>query len=155
VEAAAVGTLVVLAFLVHRSKPSPTNDPPQADAAPPEGVPALAPPHVPSPQVSAAPPLPTAPSATSLDEVSLMTRLRGIEDADPTQALELAREGNRRFPDGTDAAERAAIVVKSLARTGHISEARGEAETMVNRYPGTSWAREVEQHTGAHPHVNR
>jgi hypothetical protein len=95
------------------------------------------------------------PPSTTLDEAALMARLRGIEDADPAQALDLAREGNRRFPESADAAERAAIVVKSLARTGHLSEARGEAETMVNRYAGTPWALDVERHMGAHPHVNR
>jgi hypothetical protein len=49
----------------------------------------------------------------------------------------------------------AAMVVKSLARQGKASEARAEAEEMVNKYVGTRWAREVEQHTGAHPHVNQ
>jgi hypothetical protein len=49
----------------------------------------------------------------------------------------------------------AAMVVKSLARQGKASEARAEAEEMVNKYVGTSWAREVERHTGAHPHVNQ
>jgi len=84
-----------------------------------------------------------------------MARLHGVDGTDPRQALALAREGNERFPNGPGAAERAAIVVKSLALQGRLSEARGEAEIMVNRYAGTRWAREVEQHTGAHPHVDR
>jgi hypothetical protein len=46
------------------------------------------------------------------------------------------------------------IEVKSLARQGHLSEARGAAEAMVNKYAGTPWALEVERHTGAHPRVN-
>jgi hypothetical protein len=81
-----------------------------------------------------------------------MTHLRAIQDSDPAQALVLARDGNARFPESADAAERAEIVVKSLALLGKPSEARREAEAMVNRYPGTPWALEVEKHTGAHPH---
>jgi hypothetical protein len=84
-----------------------------------------------------------------------MARIRLAEETDPARALELAREGNRHFPEGSDAAERAAVVVKSLARQGYWSEARGEEETMVDRYPGTRWALEVEQHTGAHPRERR
>jgi TolA-binding protein len=82
-----------------------------------------------------------------------MQRLRAIEDSDPAQALDLARDGDRRFPKSRDSAERAMIEVKSLAREGKLSEARGAAEVMVNQYPGTPWALEVERHTGAHPHV--
>ncbi len=92
---------------------------------------------------------------TAPDEATLMNRLRRIEDSDPTLALELAREGDARFPGSANSAERAMIVVKSLARQGSLSEARGKAEVMVNEYAGTRWALEVEQHTGAHPHRSR
>jgi len=84
-----------------------------------------------------------------------MSQLRPLEDVDASAALEMAREGDRRFPNGEAAAERAMIEVKSLAREGRLSEARGAAEQMVSRYPGTPWAREVERHTGAHPRVNQ
>jgi hypothetical protein len=93
--------------------------------------------------------------ASVVDEGSLMTQLRSVEDSDSALALELAREGNRLFPESPAAAERAAVIVKSLAREGKLSEARGEAEVMVNHYAGTSWAALVEQHTGAHPHTDR
>jgi hypothetical protein len=49
----------------------------------------------------------------------------------------------------------AAMVVKSLARQGKASEARAEAEVMVNKYAGSQWALEVERHTGAHPTRNQ
>jgi outer membrane protein assembly factor BamD (BamD/ComL family) len=91
-----------------------------------------------------------------LDESELMERLRKAQDTDDYRlSYDLAREGLRRFPDSPDAPEMAAMVVKSIARQGKISEARAEAEEMVNKYPGTTWAREVERHTGAHPHVNQ
>ena len=70
-------------------------------------------------------------------------------------SYELAREGERRFPDSPNAPEFAAMAVKSLARQGKLSEARAEAEVMVNKYAGTHWAREVERHTGAHPTRNQ
>ncbi len=66
----------------------------------------------------------------------------------------LAREGNRRFADSPDAPERTSILVHALARLGHTSEARGEAEEMVNHYPDSNWVREVERFTGAHRHRN-
>jgi hypothetical protein len=93
-------------------------------------------------------------SAQKDDEANLMARLRLLDGLDPARALQLASEGNARFPDGLEAAERAEIVVKSLALGGRLSEARAGAEAMVNRYAGTPWAREVELHTGAHPHIN-
>jgi len=104
-----------------------------------------------APSVPSAPPL--APSASWAGEAALMARLRLIEDRDPAVALALAREGNALYPNSSESAERAMVVVKSLARQGELAEARGEAERMVNLYPGTRWAREVEQQTGAHPHA--
>jgi hypothetical protein len=81
-----------------------------------------------------------------------MERLRAVKDSNPKLAIDLAREGNARFPDGVDAPERASILVHALARDGQPSLARGEAETLVERYPDTPWAEEIEQFTGAHPH---
>jgi hypothetical protein len=99
-------------------------------------------------------PAASLPSAAQLDEATLMTRLRGIAAADPAAAVELAHEGNRRFADTADAPERSSILVHALAAQGRSSEARGEAETMVNHYPDSPWVREVERFTGAHRHRN-
>jgi hypothetical protein len=85
------------------------------------------------------------------DDASQMARLREVQDADPTLAYELAKEGQRRFPESANAAERAAIAVKALALQGKRSEARREAGDMVAKYPDSPWARDVEMHTGAHP----
>jgi len=91
-----------------------------------------------------------------LTESELLQKLRKAQDTDEYMlSYDLAREGLRRFPKSPDAPEMAAMVVKSLARQGKLSEARAEAEVMVNKYAGTHWAREVERHTGAHPIRNQ
>jgi len=127
--------------------PDPTpSRPPALDAAVPQTA---QPPHL-------APKKVTSSKPKLLTEAELLEKLRKAQDTDDyVLSYELAREGQRRFPDSPDAPEIAAMVVKSLARQGKASEARAEAETMVNKYPGTHWAREVERHTGAHPHVNQ
>jgi hypothetical protein len=160
-----VGAVVVgLKMSVSRPKvtssPSPIEEPQEPKALVP-----TPPPRPPRPPVvdASVPPavLPTPRKAATakpklLKEPELMERLRKAQDTDEYQlSYDLAREGLRRFPDSPDAPEMAAMVVKSLARQGKASEARAEAEEMVNKYVGTSWAREVERHTGAHPHVNQ
>lgn len=118
-------------------------------ASPP--VAALAvPPHAnAAPSAGSVAPVPNVP-----DEAALMSELRRIRARDPKRALELAREGNRQFPSTPEAAERAAIAIHALSDLGQSSEARGEAEDMVNRYPDGEWVRDVEQFTGAHRHRN-
>jgi hypothetical protein len=133
-----------------------------APPAPASALPAASLPS--SPAAAPRAPFPVAPVApvtshpiaaledASVDEASLMAALRSLVDVDPAKAYDLAKQGIRLFPSSADAPEMAALAVKSLARQGKRSEARGEAETMVNQYPDSPWAREVEQHTGAHPH---
>jgi hypothetical protein len=100
-------------------------------------------------------PAPLPPAAPPRDdEGSLMSELRAVKERDPKRALELAREGNRRFPNSEAAAERASIAIHALTALGQTSEARGEAEDMVNRYPDNEWVREIERFTGAHRHRN-
>jgi hypothetical protein len=93
-------------------------------------------------------------AADRFDEASLMASLRSIKDSDLSRAVELAREGNRRFPDSPDAPERASVLIHSLSGLGRASEARGEAEMMVNDFDDSAWVREIEQFTGAHRHRN-
>lgn len=94
------------------------------------------------------------PTASAFDEGELMRVLRSARGNDPGLAVELAREGNRRFPTSPDAPERASILIHALTDQGHASEARGEAEDMVNRYPDSAWVHEIERFTGAHRHRN-
>jgi hypothetical protein len=133
-----------------------------AEARAASSVPTLNPPTLATPELQnpVALPVPAqveaAPLAPPLlDEPALMAELRLADSRDPELALVLARDGNARFPDSPDTPERTALLIKALARTGQLSQARGEAEIMVNRYPDSPWAREVEAHTGAHFHGAR
>jgi hypothetical protein len=158
------------AFL--RAKPAPVAPPPEAHA-PTAPVAAALPvaatqqrapsspsaPHPSGPDQS--PPLPTAPAATAdseaaapLKESVLMARLRSIAGTNFPLAVELARAGNRRFPDSPDAPERTSILSHALAAQGMARDARGEAEYAVNHYPDSSWVQEIEGFTGAHRHRN-
>ena len=84
-----------------------------------------------------------------------MERLRKARAAGQhALAIQLAREGNRRFPDSAFAPERHSILIHSLADNEQRTEARGEAEHMVNHFPDSDWVREIERFTGAHRHRN-
>ncbi len=97
----------------------------------------------------------TAPSAPPpQNEMALMDDLRRFKDTDPQFAVDRAREGNARFPNSADAPERTSILIHALSTLGQTSEARGLAEDMVNRYPDSSFVREIEHFTGAHRHRN-
>jgi hypothetical protein len=166
--AVVLGALIVVVVAVgvktsvSRSKATepPVTEPKEPELPVPAPLPRLSRPPVVDASAPSAP-LPAPKKAViakpkPLSETELMDRLRKAQDTDEYQlSYDLAREGLRRFPDSSDAPEMAAMVVKSLARQGKASEARAEAEEMVNKYVGTSWAREVERHTGAHPHVNQ
>lgn len=158
--------LGAVAFL--RAKPAPVTSPREepAPAAAPVAPVAAEPPraspppasHPPgpdqSPSTTAAPPPAGLEAARPLNESVLMARLRSVAGNNFPLAVELARAGNRRFPDSPDAPERASILVHALAAQGMSKEARGEAEYAVNHYPDSSWVQEIEGFTGAHRHRN-
>ena len=109
---------------------------------------------------SPAPPsgrLPSAatPPAGELSEAHLMVNLRAAQTSGNHRlAIELARQGSRRFPDSASAPERTAILIHALADNEQRMEARGEAEAMVNKLPDSEWVRDIERFTGAHRHRN-
>jgi hypothetical protein len=106
-------------------------------------------------RVPAIAPGPLSPAQLAeLDEARLMARLRTAAGSDPTLAVQLARDGNRRFRDSPDAPERTSILIHALAGLDRSMEARGEAEEMVNHDPDSEWVREIERFTGAHRHRN-
>lgn len=86
--------------------------------------------------------------------MTLMDELRRFKDTDPQFAVDRAREGNARFPNSADAPERTSILIHALSALGQTAEARGVSEDMVNRFPDSTWVREIERFTGAHRHRN-
>jgi hypothetical protein len=159
VRALIVGGVAVVALVTAaRRCDQPTRESVQenvaASSAPaPQPVPAAKPrpPALLPPTTVAAP---SSAPAAALGEAQLMARLRSIKDSNAAAAIEIARDGNRRFPDSADAPERHSILIHALANAEQRSEARGEAEQMVNHYPDSEWVREVERFTGAHRHRN-
>jgi len=131
--------------------PTPPPAPQPTPPAPAPGPVAAAqntPPPAPPPSVSA------ETAVARMNEAVLMARLREVAQTDPAQAIELARAGNKKFPDGPDAPERASILIHALVTQNQLSEGRAEAEYMVNHYPDSKWVREIEGFTGAHRHRN-
>jgi hypothetical protein len=91
-----------------------------------------------------------APSAP-LDEAAIMSTLRELGDSVPDRSLKLAREGNERFPNSPDAAERGWYICKSLVNLEDFYDAREEARALVAKYPGTEWATDVQRHLLVNP----
>jgi len=107
------------------------------------------------PEAVLSPPQAVASAAAEIPtEDSLAAAMHALEDSAPERALELARRGQALWPAGARVPEFAATEVKCLYRLGKPSEGRGAAEAMVNKYPTSPWALEVERQTGAHPYVN-
>ena len=109
----------------------------------------------PLPDALPRPPRPAVSSATvKPSEDSFAVEMHALEDSSPERALDVARRAQALWPAGPRAPEFAATEVKCLYRLGRPSEGRGAAEAMVNKYPTSPWALEVEKQTGAHPYVN-
>jgi len=112
-------------------------------------------PPAPAAAVPAPPPSPKVQAAVDrMNEAVLMAQLREVAKKDSAQAIELARAGNKKFPDSPDAPERAYILIHALITQNQLSEGRAEAEYMVNHYPDSHWVRDIEGFTGAHRHRN-
>ena len=135
--------------------PAPLPPPPETAApnAPAAGPgPAAASPNPPAP---APPPSPSVEASVArMDEAVLMAKLRKVAKTDSAQAVELARLGNKKFPDSSDAPERHSILIHALVTQNQLSQGRAEAEYMVNHYPDSKWVRDIEGFTGAHRHRN-
>ena len=169
--ATAIGALVLagaIAVWNAWSEKQPSGDGVATPQAPPPPAPPTPPaqpaPPAPAPGPVAAaqntPPPAPPPSASAeaavarMNEAVLMARLREVAQTDSAQAIELARAGNKKFPDSPDAPERASILIHALVTQNQLSEGRAEAEYMVNHYPDSKWVRDIEGFTGAHRHRN-
>jgi pyruvate/2-oxoglutarate dehydrogenase complex dihydrolipoamide acyltransferase (E2) component len=156
---------VIAVWHARREASEEATPPPSgpAPAAPAPAAPANPAPPTPPAPAAAAPNLPpdAAPPSTRaramvarMNEAVLMARLREVAKTDSAQAVEVARAGNARYPDSPDAPERTSILIHALVTQDKLSEARAEAEYMVNHYPDSSWVRDIEGFTGAHRHRN-
>jgi len=146
----------------NAAKPAASVEPPSVSedvrTAPEPSQPALPEPVLPRPAQAAAASASGASGASGVSEATsadaLAAEMHALEDLDPERALEMAQRGQALWPTGPRAPEFAATQVKCLYRLGKPSEGRGAAEAMVNQYPSSPWALEVERQTGAHPHVD-
>ncbi len=94
---------------------------------------------------------PSPPASSVDDEASSMQRLRALRTSAPLAALSLADELEARFPNGSSAAERAYLAVRSLADLGRFHQARERAQAMLARFPDHPYALEVQRHLLVHP----
>jgi hypothetical protein len=65
----------------------------------------------------------------------LAAQMRQALDTEPRKALELARRGQREFPDGMFVKERLAYEAMALQAIGKPDEAKRKAERFLARYP--------------------
>jgi hypothetical protein len=107
------------------------DDPPPPRAAPRQPAKAAAP-NVPS-------------------EVTLMQMLRDLSGSNPALSLKLAREGQEKYQDSPEAAERQWYIVRSLMDLSRVDEARAEARRLIDRHPTSSWAEDVHRHLFVNP----
>ncbi|MBX3216391.1 MAG: hypothetical protein KF850_30410, partial [Labilithrix sp.] len=77
-------------------------------------------------------------------EVRLLERAQDALRARPAEALALADEHARRFPQGMLAQEREVIAIEALVKTGRASEANARASRFKARFPGSSHARRID-----------
>ncbi|MCA9715272.1 MAG: hypothetical protein H6713_23070 [Myxococcales bacterium] len=78
-----------------------------------------------------------------LREVRQLHRARGSLERDPQRALELARAGQREFPDGALAQEWEGLVILSLAELGQREEAARLGAAFLERYPDGPFAARI------------
>lgn len=152
-----LGVVVALGRNRHQAAVVP-EDPSEAAerAEEPSPAPVPAPVRATAPVPSSPPVMATRPSlaaapAPAFTESALMAAIRDLGASDPARALELARDGNRRFPKSADAAERSWTICKSLAALGRFHDAQIEARVLVNQYPDTTWAGDVTRHLLTQP----
>ncbi|HEX9049856.1 MAG TPA: hypothetical protein VF841_04920, partial [Anaeromyxobacter sp.] len=78
-------------------------------------------------------------------------KLRAEVDTQPQAAVALAEDGERRFPSGPYAEERAWLRMRALVHLGEIGIARDAARRFYELYPDSPLARYVFRLTGMRP----
>jgi hypothetical protein len=90
------------------------------------------------------------PAAVAMDESALMERLRQEVKSDPSSAVALADEGEKRFPNSSLREEREAMAIRAFINMQRIGSARGRAIRFLERYPSGPYTNEVAAMTGVH-----
>lgn len=78
---------------------------------------------------------PKAPPKPVPDEITLAADMKKAFDRKPARALELARQGEKHYPDGMFARERQAYIALSLQALGKEKKAKAAAEAFLNKHP--------------------
>jgi hypothetical protein len=154
VAVAGIAVLSAVAVLLVAQGGAPVGPAPQPAAPAPEAQPAPAAPPAPVSAPAAPPPAEqAAPTAAPppASEAELMAQLRDAVDADPARAVELAEDGERRFPDARVADERRFLKLRALVHLGDIPRARVEAEEFFEAHPDSPLGRDVYRLTGVRP----
>jgi hypothetical protein len=139
---------------VPSAAPAPSTDAlPTAEPRAPRPAPAVrtSPVHAPSPAhvpasteapdagAAPAPAIAEVPDAGAPappgDEGDLLDRAAIVLERNPAEALRLAEQHDKGFPDGTLAAEREVIAVAALLQLGRADEARARGARFLQRYP--------------------
>ena len=87
---------------------------------------------------------------TDMDEPALMEMIRGQAKSDPTAALAMVEDGERRFGNSPFAEERQAAAIQALIDLNRIGAARSRAYPFLERYPNGHYSAHVAAMTGVH-----
>jgi len=89
----------------------------------------------PSTTTTAVVPRPAVDDDALREELAQIAKIRALVDRDPTTALALAEDGQRRFANGHLVEEREGLQIIALAHLGRHEEARTKAAAFMSRYP--------------------
>lgn len=149
---AAGASLALVAWVAGGGGGAAPGTAPIVAQAPAPAAPVAAPPSAPARPIAA----PAAPAAApapapSPAEDDHLARLRVEADAHPALGVQLADEGERRFPGGPHAPERAYLKMRALVHLGDIGAARDAAAEFFKRHPRDPLGQYVWRLTGMRP----
>ncbi|MCC6215181.1 MAG: hypothetical protein IT376_09950 [Polyangiaceae bacterium] len=97
----------------------------------------------PQPQAGTSPSAAAKPANSGAAEVSLLATAQAALRSDPSRALALVSEHERRFPHGALVQEREVVRIEALRRLGKAGEARDRASKFERDYPDSAHRRKV------------
>jgi len=92
----------------------------------------------------------TAANGTLAEELALVEAIRATVDTDPRQALRLAAEHERAYPDGALGLDRELLSIEALFRLGRDAEAEARADQLLTRHAGSPHATRLRGLLAAH-----